>query len=359
MRWRAAAAPTKKIAGSAARWRCAAGADHRDLQPHRRHLRLAGLHGEDLGDRKHRGREQPLRHGPSSRRGLRGGRSPRAEGRPVGAVRPQRLAQPGLSRSEPVSALILHLAPLAERPASLEIRIGRSRVRGSSAVTSDAEEALSPQPLTSRPRKNGARARSKRRCRPLSCPHKTRDALRMAQPLARIIDQLKREPRAPAPSSSPCSAMPSCRAAARCGSARCWIFRGLDIDRRGATAMSRLAADGWLEREKVGRNSFYRLAEKAGNLRDRDPPHLRSAAVGLDRALRAAADRQWRGSRRLARGAEKCRLRQPLPGVWVAPSGAPIPEAAGAIRLEVSAEDDSGRRLLSESWPLHAPRMPI
>jgi phenylacetic acid degradation operon negative regulatory protein len=44
----------------------------------------------------------------------------------------------------------------------------------------------------------------------------------------------------------------------------------------------------------------------------------------------------------------------PLPGVWVAPSGVPVPaEAAGAIRLEVSAEDDSGRRLLSESWPLH------
>ncbi len=31
----------------------------------------------------------------------------------------------------------------------------------------------------------------------------------------------------------------------------------------------------------------------------------------------------------------------------------PIPEeAAGAIRLEVSAEDDSGRRLLGASWPL-------
>ena len=39
--------------------------------------------------------------------------------------------------------------------------------------------------------------------------------------------------------------------------------------------------------------------------------------------------------------------------MWVAPSGVPIPEeAANAIRLEVSAEDDSGRRLLSESWPL-------
>jgi phenylacetic acid degradation operon negative regulatory protein len=42
-----------------------------------------------------------------------------------------------------------------------------------------------------------------------------------------------------------------------------------------------------------------------------------------------------------------------LPGVWVAPSGVPVPEeAAHAIRLEVSAEDVSGRRLLSESWPL-------
>ena len=31
----------------------------------------------------------------------------------------------------------------------------------------------------------------------------------------------------------------------------------------------------------------------------------------------------------------------------------PVPEeAASAIRLEVSAEDDSGRRLLSQSWPL-------
>ena len=57
----------------------AAGADHRDLQPHRRRLRLAGLHGKDLGDiREHRSREQPLRHGPSSRRGLCGRRSPGA-----------------------------------------------------------------------------------------------------------------------------------------------------------------------------------------------------------------------------------------------------------------------------------------
>ncbi len=58
--------------------------------------------------------------------------------------------------------------------------------------------------------------------------------------------------------------MPSCRAA---GSV--WLgtllefFAAIDIDSGVVrTAMSRLAADGWLEREKVGRNSFYRLANK-------------------------------------------------------------------------------------------------
>src|ERR1700760_877019 len=40
-------------------------------------------------------------------------------------------------------------------------------------------------------------------------------------------------------------------------------------------------------------------------------------------------------------------------GCGFPPPGAPVPrEAARAIRLEVSAEDDSGRRLLAESWPL-------
>ena len=78
----------------------AAGADHRDLQPHRRHLRLAGLHGKDHRDLgEHRGRKQPLRHGSPSRGGLCGRRSSGAGGRPMVAVRPRRLAQPGVSGS--------------------------------------------------------------------------------------------------------------------------------------------------------------------------------------------------------------------------------------------------------------------
>ncbi len=52
--------------------------------------------------RKHRGREQPLRHGPSSGGGLCGGRSSGAGRRRMGAVRSQRLAQPGLSEPAPL-----------------------------------------------------------------------------------------------------------------------------------------------------------------------------------------------------------------------------------------------------------------
>ena len=55
-------------------------------------------------------------------------------------------------------------------------------------------------------------------------------------------------------------------------------------------------------------------AEGPADLRYRDQTHLRPAAVGLDRPLRAAADRQCRRPRRLARGAEECRLRQPAAG---------------------------------------------
>src|SRR5918912_210393 len=84
------------------------------------------------------------------------------------------------------------------------------------------------------------------------------------QPLARIIDQLKREP-------------------SRTGSIIITVFGDAIVPRGGSvalgtlleffaaidsdssvvrTAMSRLTADGWFEREKVGRNSFYRLVQR-------------------------------------------------------------------------------------------------
>jgi phenylacetic acid degradation operon negative regulatory protein len=178
----------------------------------------------------------------------------------------------------------------------------------------------------------------------------------MPHPLARIVEQLKREP-------------------SRTGSLVITLFGDAIVPRGGVvwlgtlleffktlqidsgvvrTAMSRLATDGWLERDKIGRNSFYRLAQKGRLTFDAAVTHVYDPQIA-----------EWTGRFELlliADGADREASREalkeagfgsPLPGVFVAPSGVPVPaEAQGAIRLEVSAEDDSGRRLLRESWPL-------
>jgi phenylacetic acid degradation operon negative regulatory protein len=178
----------------------------------------------------------------------------------------------------------------------------------------------------------------------------------MPQPLARIVDQLKREP---SRTGSIIITVFGDAIVPRGGSV--WLgtllqfFEALDIDGSVVrTAMSRLASDGWLEREKVGRNSFYCLAAsgrrtfEAATRHIYDPPPSDWSGRFELLLIGKAADRE--ASREALRNAG---FGNPLPGVWVAPSGVPIPEeAASAIRLEVSAEDDNGRRLLSESWPL-------
>jgi len=178
----------------------------------------------------------------------------------------------------------------------------------------------------------------------------------MPHPLARIIKELKREP---SRTGSIVITVFGDAIVPRGGAV--WLgtllafFAALDIDGNVVrTAMSRLAADGWLERSKVGRNSFYRLAKKGQHTFETATQHIYDPPPS-----------DWTGRFELLlignagdRDAAREALRDtgfgsPLPGVWVAPSGVPVPEeAAKAIRLEVSAEDDSGRRLLSESWPL-------
>jgi phenylacetic acid degradation operon negative regulatory protein len=179
----------------------------------------------------------------------------------------------------------------------------------------------------------------------------------MPQPLARIVDQLKREP---SRTGSIVITVFGDAIVPRGGSV--WLgtllefFKTIDIDSSVVrTAMSRLAADGWFEREKVGRNSFYRLVKRERQTFDIATKHIYGAPAS-DWTGRFELLLVGNGSHRdAAREALKnAGFGSPLPGVWVAPSGVPIPEeAASAIRLEVSAEDDSGRRLLSESWPLH------
>ena len=178
----------------------------------------------------------------------------------------------------------------------------------------------------------------------------------MPQPLARIIDQLKREP---SRTGSIVITVFGDAIVPRGGSV--WLgtllefFKTLDIDSGVVrTAMSRLAADGWLEREKVGRNSFYRLVKKGRQTFDAATKHIYdpqpSDWTGRFELLLIGNGEDRDAAREALKNAG---FGSPLPGVWVAPSGVPVPEeAASAIRLEVSAEDDSGRRLLSESWPL-------
>jgi phenylacetic acid degradation operon negative regulatory protein len=202
-----------------------------------------------------------------------------------------------------------------------------------------------------RPQKRGEEVRAA-----LLLPGKTRYALAMAHPLARIIEQLKREP---SRTGSIVITVFGDAIVPRGGSI--WLgtllafFQALDIDSGVVrTAMSRLAADGWLERNKVGRNGFYRLAKKGRQTFDAATRHIYdpqpSEWTGRFELLLIGNGEDRDASREALKNAG---FGSPLPGVWIAPSGVPVPEeAAAAIRLEVSAEDDSGRRLLRESWPL-------
>jgi phenylacetic acid degradation operon negative regulatory protein len=175
-------------------------------------------------------------------------------------------------------------------------------------------------------------------------------------PLARIVSQFKREP-------------------SRTGSLIITFYGDAILPRGGSvwlgtllqfldmletdggvvrTAVSRLAADGWLDRDKVGRKSFYKLA-KQGRERFEAAvehvynPHPSDWSGRFEMLLIGnGADRET------ARAAlTEAGFGNPMPGVWVAPSGVPVPaEAATAIRLNVSADDEMGRRLISDSWSL-------
>jgi phenylacetic acid degradation operon negative regulatory protein len=120
------------------------------------------------------------------------------------------------------------------------------------------------------------------------------------------------------------------------------------------TSVSRLAADGWLERDKVGRKSFYRLAKSGRERFEAAVEHVYNprpadweGKFGL-LLIGSGADRE------LSRAAlSEAGFGSPLPGTWIAPSGVKIPAIAeSAIRVEVSATREMAHRLVMASWPL-------
>src|SRR5256884_1815039 len=153
----------------------------------------------------------------------------------------------------------------------------------------------------------------------------------MPPPLARIIQQLKREP---SRTGSIVITVFGDAIVPRGGSV--WLgtllefFEAIDIDSSVVrTAMSRLTADGWFEREKVGRNSFYRLVQRERLTFDIATKHIygppASDWTGRFELLLIANG----GDRDAAREALKnAGFRTPLPGGWVAPSGGAVPEEA-------------------------------
>jgi phenylacetic acid degradation operon negative regulatory protein len=121
------------------------------------------------------------------------------------------------------------------------------------------------------------------------------------------------------------------------------------------TAMSRLAADGWLVRSRVGRNSFYSLAEKgrqtfaAATEHIYDPPALPWSGA-FDLAILPP-----NGERDAARSAlQEGGFGSPSPGLWLAPAGAPFPSEAvpAALRLSASTDDATAARIAASAWPL-------
>ena len=172
--------------------------------------------------------------------------------------------------------------------------------------------------------------------------------------LSRIVDDLKREP--PRTGSLVVTVFGDA-IVPRGGSV--WLgtlldfFTALEIDGGGVrTAMSRLASDGWLERRRVGRNSFYRLAEKGRARFDAAMRHVYDPAPSGPLELLLLTNGAAAGAKAAFRTAG---FGSPLPGIWLAPAGAPnVVEANDAIRVTVDATADDARRLVAASWDFAA-----
>lgn len=133
------------------------------------------------------------------------------------------------------------------------------------------------------------------------------------------------------------------------------IFAGMGIGSGAVrTALSRLAADGWLRGERVGRSSFYRLTSKGQE----------SFAAAAERVY-GTPPQEWDGRFHIILaegGADQDAARAALegagfggagPGVWIAPSTRPIPaEAVADTQIEGRMGLDTARRLAARVWPL-------
>lgn len=135
------------------------------------------------------------------------------------------------------------------------------------------------------------------------------------------------------------------------------FFSALGIgDNVVRTAVSRLTADGWLERTRVGRNSFYRLAPKGADAARQATTHIyaqrppRWEGRFILVFANGVTDRET-----LRRAMEAHGFGLAAPDVWIAPQGTPLPaSAADAVQLVAGGQADMLRRMAGRSWELDA-----
>jgi phenylacetic acid degradation operon negative regulatory protein len=131
------------------------------------------------------------------------------------------------------------------------------------------------------------------------------------------------------------------------------IFEALQIGGNVVrTAMSRLTADGWLERNRIGRNSHYRLAAKG-----------RVIFAEAARRIYGATPLAWDGRFRMAvlgsSDAEATRatleaggFAQMAAGVLIAISPkADLATPADIVMMQADTDADGARRLAERVWP--------
>lgn len=135
------------------------------------------------------------------------------------------------------------------------------------------------------------------------------------------------------------------------------IFAGMEVASGVVrTAMSRLAGDDWLQRTRVGRNSFYRLTDKG-----------RNTSIAAAERIYGGPSSTWDGRFRLvlaSNGTDREAARSALQdagfgvlatGVWIAPAAAPVPaEAAALLQMQGTTDLDSGRQIAARAWSLSA-----
>lgn len=132
------------------------------------------------------------------------------------------------------------------------------------------------------------------------------------------------------------------------------FFKGMEVGETVVrSAVSRLTAEDWLIRTRVGRNSFYHLAERghetflnaAQLIYNQHRPDWSGA---FETILAAPTAREALGEVLGPAG-----FGTPLPGLFVAPGGRVFPAlGAGALRLTVSGEPETLRELAARAWKL-------